>query len=143
MIRLYHAPSRNHHNFTKRQRHKIISALAWAGLKFQDSVKKIQHLMTRPPCFSIKFNFPSFFIYGTTAYYTKFHNTEINCCKLNRNAANEKYSQDWILLFNKVMSITHTDTYVPEYETLDSGIATDTALWNIHIHGISIFATNT
>lgn len=48
-----------------------------------------------------------------------------------------------MLLFNKVMSITHTDTYFPEYETMDSGIAKDTAFWNTQIYRISIFARNT
>lgn len=47
------------------------------------------------------------------------------------------------MLFNMVMSIIHTDTYFPEYETMDSGIVTDTAPWNTQLHGIYIFARNT
>lgn len=141
-IQLYHALPRNHH-IIRRQRHKIICAVAWAVLKFQDSVKKIQHLMTRQPCFLIKSNFPSSTFGTNSTYYTKFYAIEINCCKLNRNAANDKNLQDWTSSFNKVTSITRTNKYFPEYETLDSSITTDTALWNTQIHGISIFARNT
>lgn len=41
MIRPYLTISRYHHNFITSQRHKIISALALAALKPEDSIKKI------------------------------------------------------------------------------------------------------